>query len=312
MSVVLLAGCVAGGAVPAFAQVVYSESYPDNYPPPLPARQGPQPPPIVLEWEGETAVRGPLLPGPLGFENGEVLVPTADGVVGVSVDGDQAAEPRGDAAPPAARDLFDWVLAGDGRHRARALPDGGLAVEKRRKEGARWRRAWRLPTSSPLSSPPIPLDRRLVYATAEGSVIAVRLSNGHRLWATDLGERLSRAAEVWSASLPTSDGSAPGPAALVSLLLVVPDSGVALLAVDVYDGRVLARGGVPEGKGRLVSPPLLLRDGRIVVARQGYALEDAGLGFFRVRLSPREPAAGAKEPVPYNDPEASENSPKGR
>lgn len=286
--------------LPARAQTVYSESYPDNYPPPLPKRQGPQPPPIVLEWDGEIRVSGPLRAGPLALRADYVLLPTPDGAIRVELGGEnETTRLTGERSGPEL-DRFRWIVARNGRFRWRTAPEGGLIVEKRRNERAEWKKSWRLSTPAPLSSPPTQVGRRLVYTTSDGRAHAVRLSNGHRLWATDLGERVSAATAVWSGSLSPSDAARGSAGEAYFLLLVVPDSGTALLAIDVYDGRVLARGSIPGGRGRLVSAPLLLTNGRIAVARQGYALEDAALGFFRVRESQEKTSPDVESAVPYN------------
>lgn len=291
LAVFALATALPAGAL---AQVVYSESYPDNYPPALPHRKGPQPPPVTLDWVGETPIAGPLRSGPLAVSGGAVLVPAESGTLAVEPQ-DATATLREDLEPPAEPDPFRWSEGPDGLSRCRAAPGGGLVVERRRRTSSRWKEAWRRATAAPVSAPPVVVGRRVLFASSDGRVTAARLSNGHLLWATDVGERLSRAAALWSGALGGADSGEE-----VSLLLVIPDSGTALLALDVFDGRVVARGPVPGGRGRLVSPPLLLADGRIAAARQGYALEDAGLGIYQIRRAEKRAAGGAPEAVPYN------------
>ncbi len=282
-----------------FAQVVYSESYPDNYPPALPRRKGPQPPPVTLEWVGEAPIVGPLRSGPLAQAGDSVLVPTQFGTLEVEPKEGGTATRRDDAEAPAEPDPFRWSEGPDGLTRCRAAPGGGIVVERRRRLSSPWKEAWRRSTAAPVSAPPVIVGRRVIFVSSDGRVTAARLSNGHLLWATDVGERLSRSAVLWTGSLDEAATGGSG-AAEVALLLVIPDSGTALLALDVYDGRVVARGPVPGERGRLVSPPLLLADGRIAAARQGYALEDAGLGTFRIRRAEQRANADPPEGVPYN------------
>ncbi len=295
----------------AVAQVVYSETYPDNYPPALPNRTGPQPPPVVLEWVGETPIAGPLRSGPLALSGGSVLVPAESGTLEVELREGGRATLREDAEPPAEPDPFRWSEAPDGLYRCRAAPGGGLVVEHRRRTSSRWKEAWRRATAAPVSPPPVVVGRRVLFASSDGRVTAARLSNGHLLWATDVGERLSRAAVLWNGPLGEA-GSGEEVGSEIALLLVIPDSGTALLALDVYDGRVVARGAVPGERGRLVSPPLLLADGRIAAARQGYALEDAGLGTYRIRRAETRATADRPEAVPYNAGPESAEFPAGR
>jgi outer membrane protein assembly factor BamB len=300
-------------ALPTSAQVVYSDTYPDNYPPPLPKRKGPQPPPVTLEWIGEVPLEGPLRAGPLAATPDRVVVPSPGGVWLVEpAEGGSAARETGGTAPQE-DDPFRWVLDAEGRVRCRAAPEGGLVVEKRRGPKSRWREDWRLPTAAPLSAPPVPVGRRVIFTSSDGRVTAARLSNGHRIWATDMGERLSRGSVLWSGVLGPPNGAASSKPETHSFLLIVPDSGVALLAIDVYDGRVVARGEIPGGRGRLVSPPLLLADGRIAASRQGYALDDAGLGLFRLRVAEKKAAPEVAGGVPYNDaPDSPEDPPSRR
>jgi hypothetical protein len=292
----------------ASAQVVYSDSYPDNYPPALPGRKGPQPPPVILDWAGEVPLDGPLKSGPLLLAGESVVVMSESGAVEVEPREGGRLSLREAWDPEPEPDLFRWSEGPDGLYRCRADPGGGLVVEHRRRPSSRWREAWRRKTAAPVSAPPIVVGRRLLFASSDGRVTAARLSNGHLLWATDLGERLSRAAVLWNGS----PGGA-GPDEEVALLLVIPDSGTALLALDVYDGRVVARGSVPGERGRLVSPPLVLADGRIAAARQGYALEDAGLGTYRIRRAEERSVPDPADPVPYNAaPELDESPPARR
>jgi len=293
------------------AQVVHTDSYPDNYPPALPGRKGPQPPPVTLEWVGETPIAGPLRSGPLVLSGEAVLVPAESGTIEVEPREGGRVALREEAEPGAEPDPFRWTEGPDGLYRCRANPGGGLIVEHRRRPSSRWKEAWRRTTAAPVSAPPIVVGRRVLFASSDGTVLAARLSNGHLLWATDVGERLSRAAVLWN-GLPGGGNSGEEADAEVALLLVIPDSGTALLALDVYDGRVVARGAVPGERGRLVSPPLLLADGRIAAARQGYALEDAGLGTYRIRRSERRAAPDRSEPLPYNAAPESDEVPPGR
>lgn len=293
----------------AIAQVVYSESYPDNYPPALPGREGPQPPAVTLEWAGEIPIEGPLRTGPLVLSGESVLVPSESGAIEVEPKDGGRVTLRDDPAPEAEPDPFRWTEGPDGLYRCRADPEGGLVVEHRHRPTSPWKQAWRRKTAAPVSSPPIVMGRRVLFASSEGRVTSARLSNGHLLWATDVGERLSRAAVLWNGP-PGGAGSGEEAGAELALLLVIPDSGTALLALDVYDGRVVARGAVPGERGRLVSSPLLLADGRIAAARQGYALEDAGLGTYRIRRSEKRSAPDRSDAVPYNArPESADVSP---
>lgn len=264
---------------PVLAQVASpGDAYPDKYPRPLPTRKGPVPPKLAVERLGEVSLPGPLKPGALRVSSGTIVVSLRDGVAVVPGDPAAAAEVRERDEAIDTTEQTEWVVSPGGGWRFRAEPSGRIVAEKRRSESSRWRRAWRLRVAGGTPSPPLLVGRRLLFASLDDQVYCVRADNGHRIWATDLGERVSRTPILWRDHVGGEDRLAD-----LDLLLVVPDGGGALVALDAYDGRTLARLSLPRTEGWFVSPPVVLENRDLAIARQGYDPSDAGLAFYGLR-----------------------------
>ena len=137
------------------------------------------------------------------------------------------------------------------------------------------------------------------FGSLDDQVYAVRADNGHRLWSVDVGARVSRPLALWRGVLqPEEEGE---PEREYSLLLVVPDNGARLLALDTYDGSHVAVLELPEYE-RLVSPALVADEVGVLVARQKYAPTDAALMIYCLGTAER-PATDteADERVAYNE-----------
>jgi outer membrane protein assembly factor BamB len=164
----------------------------------------------------------------------------------------------------------------------------------------KWVRSWRIVAPNSIMSPPIVLGPRLCYAGLDDRVTCVRASNGHRLWAVDLGDRLSRGITCWPAcGGPTVDGE---------VLLVVPDDGASVIALDAYDGRRIAAFELPPTQ-RFASTALVASPDRIAIARKGYDDKDAALVLLRLIPPPPRVPPG---PVPYNGDSPVKTGPSGR
>jgi hypothetical protein len=141
--------------------------------------------------------------------------------------------------------------------------------------------------------------RRVFFGALDNRVYSVKRKNGHRVWAADVGGRVSGALVLWSARPAGEDDprpGAPGPAAI----LVVPDRRNRILALDPLSGTEVASFTLPDPESRLVGVPVKTPDGRIVAATQKYAPTDASL--LVLQLDPVVPAPDETAPVPYNEP----------
>jgi hypothetical protein len=266
----------------ALAQTL-GPGYPDRYPPPLPKRSGPKPPPLAFTVAGTVPLLGPVSAVGAGLADDRVVLRGPTGFVAVPLSagtGPTAA----DAPPlPAGTDAEGWVYAPKGGWRFRTLPEGRVVAQKWWGTRRGWRTDWSLRVGGATPAPPVLVDGRLLFGSLDDQVYAVRADNGHRLWAVDLGERLSRPLALWHGSVEVE-----GMAREVDAVLVAPDDSLSVVALDVFDGTRLATFAVktvPEGNA-LVSAPLVAPDGRVAVAHQGYAPEEAALLLLRLHAMP--------------------------
>jgi hypothetical protein len=304
---VVLTLIAALASLPASAQTTTpgQDAYPNNYPPALPVRKGPAPPKFVFEPLGEVALPGPLPNGPLWLDEGRLRLAVAGGMAWVPPDAHATPEVAGSEAPhggPAAPHATDdgWTLSPDGGLRFHVDHDGRMRAQRRsRFSRDGWRKAWTIRTPRAIATPPLLIGRRLFFAGFDDRIYAVRADNGHRLWAVDVGERVSRPLTRWSGTIPAVDARTHVlRAETVDLLLTVPDSGDSLEALDAYDGTIVGRLTIPSSQGWLTSSPVLVNESQIAVARQGYVPQEAALALFELRSRAAMPGPDA----PSGDP----------
>jgi len=262
-------------AAPAQQPVVPTQAYPGNYPPALPKRRSASPPRLVFELVSEITLSDPV----------------ADGSVEIPKEG----EPFVSAAPSPSEPA-SWALSSDGKHRYQTRATGLLVAEKRcRRCREGWKRAWSLRVPGSTRSLPRVHGRRLFFASSDGRVYCLRSDNGHRVWAVDVGDRVSRPLVVWSGVLPDVEGPSAGAGPLaLELILVLPDGGGALLALDPYDGTRIGILELPPEKGRLATGVAAAPDGRIVVGRESYAT--AEITLMVLRLAPTKDLPPGPDP----------------
>lgn len=240
---------------------------------------------FVFERLGEIALPGPL-PARSGFvSDGLVVLPVEGGWAKVAAETDATPSivPAVDAPV-----TTEWVVSSNGKRRFRTTPEGLVEAEHRSRGRKPWARSWRIVAPNSIFAPPVLVGARLCYAGLDDRVTCVRASNGHRLWAVDLGDRLSRGLTCWPAC---GDGPAEG-----ALLLAVPDDGASLIALDAYDGRRVATFDLPPTH-HFASPALVVSRDRIAVSRKGYDDREAALVLLRLAAPP---PAGKPATVPYN------------
>lgn len=280
----LLGGCL---AVPRAQTLEPTRPSPDSYPPPLPRRKGPVPPAFDLRVEASIPLKGPVQNRPLLLDDGAVVVATAHGASRVPLKAEGGAPHPDDSGGPAGvpPPFSTWVRSADGKARYRTLPDGRIECQKRtsiRRE--RWRRSWSLRVGAATPSPPILVGPRVVFGSADNQIYALKRSNGHRLWAADLQDRIL--APLSRMTLGYEGSSRPGGKRrrwTQEVILAVPASGEFLVTLDAYDGSRLTAIPAPGTEVRWIGSPLVLEDGRIVVASQGFVPDDAAVVLLRVR-----------------------------
>ena len=298
--VFLVAAAVAASSVTS-AQITTPESpYPDHYPPALPDRKGPDPPKLRFERLSSVSLPGPL-PGTVPVVlDGAVLVEVAGGWARVPL---AAPEAQLDAPAPSAPAPDPWVVAPDGKLRFRVGDDTRTILAEERSRFARdgWNRAWRLRFASAIPAPPLLVGQRLCFATLGDQVSCVRDDNGHRLWAVDVGSRVSRPLEIWRGAIPIwSRRTNRVTQEDLEVLLVVPDHGNAVVALDAWDGEVLATEPISPSEGWLVTGVRVVGPAEIAVGRQGDVDADGGLLLFRLASPEQRPGPDAAPDVSYN------------
>ena len=195
------------------------------------------------------------------------------------------------------------MYAPEGGWRFRTLPEGQVIAQKWWGHRRGWRTDWSLRVGGATPAPPILVGGRVLFGSLDNQVYALRADNGHRLWAVDVGERVSRPLALWHGTVVVDDQGVA-----VDAVLVTPDDKQSIVAFDVYDGTRLATFDVeklPEGNA-IASPPLVPGDGTVAVAHQGYAPEEASLLVLDLGLAP--PTSASRSPgspeVPGREPKA--------
>lgn len=265
--------CLLAAAPDARAQsTILDDTAPEAF---RPAPSPPPPRPVSIEPEDDIDLPGPLpREGARVGEAGLVVVPVAGGVA--RIDPRDGAVTIDDRAAPEPRP--EWGETPDGKMRFRALEDGAIRAEHRTRRG-RWRTSWTLRVAGGTPAPPVASRRRVYFGATDNRVYSVRRRNGHRVWATDVGSRVTASPVLWE-----SDDT--------PLVLVVTEGGAALTVLEARSGRQVTTWRLPENTGRLVGMPVTLADGRVALARQRYAENEASLLILRLTLGESTLAPG--------------------
>ncbi len=285
----LAATATAAGAQSTLGPSAFDDEVVPNY---NPRRSGPPPPAIRLEIEREIVVPGPLAgTAPVVRADGSIALRGRDTEIAIPEGGTPTVTPRSPEAAVAAASADPWVYAAPGgRRRYRAFPDGRLVGERRcflARDG--WWRSWKIRVGAATPARPILFGRSLFFGAWDNRVYALRARNGHRLWATDVGDRVSLSLASWTGQVLPPGASEPR---TVHLVLVVPDGSQGLLALDPFDGRRLTSLQPAQEAARFATAPGVTPDGRILVGVQGYAPGDARVVF--VRVVPAQPPSRGK------------------
>jgi hypothetical protein len=289
---------------PVLAQSqTYSTDAFRDLPPTSRRADGPPVPKIAFLLEAEIPLPGPL-PGAGPRLRGELVeIPVAGGTV--------LTRPAPDAIPSlmatpdvgeAEAEASPWVEDERGRHRYRAVPGGALEAQRRCKRcKAGWKGTWKLRVPGNTLAPPLIGERHVYFGALDNRVYCVKARNGHRVWVTDLGARVSSPLVSWRGSIggrPLHDTTSPQEE--LSLILAVPDGGAELTAMDSRLGQPVASLRLEDDEGKLVSGPLATPDGKIVVARQKYAETEASLMVYRLRefVQPEQDSGEEQSPPP--------------
>ena len=272
---------------------VFQNQFPDpvRYQPPLPDA-----PELRLVMVTEIDLRGPLISGPRWVGN-QVEVRTAWGVVRVAWTA-ESIPALVDAATAGApvEEALAWAMSPDGIYRAKPVGDRLLLVQKAcRGCNSGWRRRWRLQVPGLAPTLPIVTAKRVYYGSADNRVYGVKRKNGHRLWVTALDGRVLRPLALWVD--PTT--SAPG----IAAILAVPEPGREMVVLDAFSGSLLLRYRLAGEGDKVVGEPLTTPEGYVILARQGYTEDDAGLIVLKLVHPAQESDPGSESPTTgYNHP----------
>jgi hypothetical protein len=259
--------------------------------PPLAAKEAKgQAPRLRFDLVAEIALPGPLPGGqPQQQAGGRVASPGAGGTALTEARAGAVVELRAaDPASEAAAAENARVPDPAGRLHFSAA-DGVVLAERRcRRCPSGWRKAWRLAAPVDAGTRPLALADRVCFGGLDNRVFCVRRKNGHRLWATDVGARASRPLALWQGVLPpATDREKPR---TVDVILVVPEPGQELLALDAESGVKLGEVKLADEEGHWSGVPLQITDGAVVVGRTKYAEEEASLMVYRLVPLPPEVA----------------------
>lgn len=234
---------------------------------------------------------GPLPDGNAQLVGGRVVIPVAGGFAITDWAPGSSAElldtaPSG-YTPEVLADAEDgeaaWSLDPSGRYRARFREDDTLVMQRRcRWLCSGWDKIWKLRVPGSRLGRPLLTETRVYFGALDNRVYSLRKRSGNRIWASDIQERPSRPVRLWEGSTRPADSAATGPdeddaAERHRLILVLPDAGSRLLALDRRTGRIVARFELDETDGTLQGSPLTTPDDRILVAREKYRPDQASL-----------------------------------
>jgi len=249
---------------------------------------------------------GPLPEGGPRLLDDRVRIPVAGGVVVTAWSEDaepELLEEASEEEPPADSASPEWALDPMGKYRAGIQPGGRLITQKRCGgflcRG--WKRAWRLRVPGVTSVPPLITENRVYFGAKDNLVYSLRKKNGHRVWSADLGQRVSTRLILWDGEVVTplelADDDPEAPQRFRAIL-VRPDRGAELIALDARNGSVAATFQLEADGGKLKGLPLSTPDGRILLAREKYNATEASLLVLALSRSAPPPEPGDEETEP--------------
>jgi len=286
-------------ATPLFAQSQgYSRDSFRDLPPTSSHPDSSRAPRLAFVLEAEIPLPGPL-PGEAPTWDGDrVFLSVAGGSVrAFPAAGATPDFTAGPATLPLASDSGTWVENETGRFRYRATEGGTIQAQRRcRRCKAGWKKRWKLRVPGSSLAPPVVDRGRIYFGSLDNRVYCVKARNGHRIWVSDIGGRLSSGLVRWGgAATPLLSEAGPD----LGLILALPDGGAKLVALDTEAGRQVALVRLGDGEGKFVPGPLITSEGKVVVARQKYLASEASLMVYRLTaIQPPAPAATTPDEAP--------------
>lgn len=272
---------------PAAAQPISSDPF-ENPELDVAAAAEPDAAQLAFKLLAEIALPGPL-PGPgprLGHDAIEIAV--AGGTAQLPLLLDQPPRIETSTGPAPEPPAETRVEGRRGEVRFRADPEGWLRAERRCDRCSHgWKKDWKLRAPGLAPAAPLVVGKQVCFGSLDNSVTCVRTRNGHRRWSVDVGGRVLEPLVYWPGSAPAEGAprrkrSDPGPDGVLAVI----EHGAELVVLAADRGKRRASLSFTSGNGRLVHVPLATADGRVIVARQGYAEADASLRVYALQAAP--------------------------
>ncbi len=288
---------VLGAVVPLESQTTLADDpFDDALAPPVP-RETKVTPSLVFDLLAEVPLPGPLPSVGLRMDGDRVAIAVAGGLARVSPEPGAVAEiaPASANAPP---EPELWSESPDGQFRFRSLPEGYILAERRCARCRRgWKKTWKLRVSGTTPVSPVSAGPHVFFGAMDNRVYCVKRRNGHRVWSADAGGRIAHPLVVATTRLELPETGDLQPVEPNTVLLVVPESGARLLALNPDDGLKLAQLDFSNGEGTIVGGPLVVDDGQLVITRQRYRQTDASMMVYSLGPTQQQPETGGDDDV---------------
>jgi len=231
----------------------------------------------------DVSLPGPLPPGGPYELEGRIAIEVAGGFALVSWDGTLELVHDTAARPPEAETDSVFAVSDDGRIRCSGTAEGWIKAEKHCESCRKtWRKKWKVRVPGSEFARPLVTHKRVYYGATDNRVYSVKRRNGHRVWATDVGGRVIRPLALLRIPAPPEAlFIGPRGSRMMDLVLIVPDSGDSIVALEGRAGGRVARYELPENEAFVGTP--LTRGGKLAVVRQRYDASDAALLLFELK-----------------------------
>jgi hypothetical protein len=290
LSLLILCGITAPAGGQTFQTSPFDDPFLDT---PVGAEARNAAPRVTFRLLTEIALPGPLPGAGPRIVDDRIEIPVRGGIARTGWTPDAQVELANGAA--AAADPLpetQWVEGPRGKFRYTAIPSGWIVSQRRcRRCRDGWRGNWRLRVSGSTIAPPLVTAKRVYFGALDNHVYSVKRRNGHRVWSTNVDQRVSTPLLLWTRS--ADDEGDPGSGTALDLLLVVPDDSSRIVALDPQGGERTASFQLPDEGDTLIGRPLITPDRRIVIARQRYDRSEASLMVLQIA----EPPAASTPPA---------------
>lgn len=252
---------------------------------------------LAFDLVFELPLPGPLPHGGPRIQGNEIEIPVAGGraVLPLALLEESSVLVTESGSGAAAVDE-EWSVSESGRLRFRVDPTGWIRAEKRCKRCERgWKKKWKLRALGAAAAPPLAVGNQVCFGALDNRVYCVKERNGHRRWASQVGGRVTQRLVHWPGPPLDEDDPTEDDGRARGAVVAVLERGARLVLLAEDDGVAIGQLQFGATNGKIVNVPLATPDGRLVLARQGYADSDAKLLVYRLEPATRlreDPADG--------------------